>query len=79
MIGQTNKQTNRDYNFDYILAWEPSSAKVTKSSSIVYPHLNDLPGNKIFPIKVDPLNLESQIQSKNIPVGLPSSPNQKLR
>ena len=25
-------------------------------------------------IKVDPLNLESQNQAKNIPVGLPSSP-----
>ena len=39
-----------------------------------------LPGNKIFAIKVDPLNLESQKQAKNIPVSLPSSQiNQNLR
>ena len=29
---------------------------------------------EIFAIKVDPLNLESQNQTKNIPVGLSSSP-----
>ena len=33
-----------------------------------------LPGNYIFFIQVDPLNLESQSQAENIPVGLPSSP-----
>ena len=30
--------------------------------------------NKIFAIKFNPLNLESQNQAKNIPVVLPSSP-----
>ena len=30
---RTNKQTNRDYYFIYILAWEPSAAQVTKSYS----------------------------------------------
>ena len=34
-----------------------------------------LPGNKIFPIRVDPLKLESQNQAKNIP----EFPNQNLR
>ena len=33
-----------------------------------------LSGNKIFAIKVDLLNLESQNQAKNISVGLPISP-----
>ena len=33
-----------------------------------------LPGNKIFALKADPLNLESQNQAKNIPVVPPSSP-----
>ena len=33
-----------------------------------------LPGNKIFAIKVDLLNLESQHHAKNIHVGLLSSP-----
>ncbi len=32
-----------------------------------------------FAIKVDPLNLESQNQTKNIPVVLPRFPNQNLR
>ena len=34
-----------------------------------------LPGNKIFPIRVDPLKLESQNQAKNIP----EFPKQNLR
>ena len=37
------------------------------------------PGNKIFVIKVDPLNLESQNQAKNIPIAAPEFPNQTLR
>ena len=34
---------------------------------------------KIFAIKVDPLNLESQNQAKNIPIAAPRFPNQTLR
>ena len=33
-----------------------------------------LPGNLIFAIKIEPPNLESQNQAKNIPVVIPSSP-----
>ena len=44
-----------------VLAWEPRAAQVSKSYSRRLPALERfLPGNKIFPIKVDPLNLESQ-------------------
>ena len=38
-----------------------------------------LPGNYIFAIEVDLLNIESQNQTKNISVVLPSSPIKKLR
>jgi len=37
------------------------------------------PGNKIFVIKVDPLNLEFQNQAKNIPIAAPGFHNQTLR
>ena len=33
-----------------------------------------LPGNLIFAKKIEPPNLESQNQAKNIPVVIPSSP-----
>ena len=35
----TYNQTNREYYFMYILAWEPSAAKVTKSCSRRLPTL----------------------------------------
>ena len=60
------------------LAWEPSTAKVTKSYFRRLPALERFErftGKINFPyIKVDPLNLESENQDKNIPGGLPSSP-----
>ena len=38
-----------NYHYIYhILAWEPSAAKVTKSYSAVYPHLNDFTGKLNF-------------------------------
>ena len=46
----------------------PVLPRLIKVTPAVYPHLND------FSVKVDTLNLEFQIQAKNIPVGLPSSP-----
>ena len=49
------------------LAWEPSAANVTKSYS------RRLRVKTNFAIKVDPPNLESLNQVKNIPVGLLSS------
>ena len=58
----------------YTLAWEPSAAKVTKSYSRRLPALNDFTGKLKFVIKVDQLNVESQNQAKDLPVGLPSSP-----
>jgi len=48
----------------------------------VYPHLvlnHDFTRKLNFPYKVDPLNLESQNKTKNIPVVLPSSPIKILR
>ena len=50
------------------LAWEHSAAKVTKSNS------RRLPALKRFYRESRPLNLKSQNQIENIPVGLPSSP-----
>ena len=52
--------------YDYL--GNPALSRLLKVSPAVYPHLND------FSVKVDTLNLESQNQAKNIPVGLPSSP-----
>ena len=53
----------------YILSWEPSAANVTKSYSRRLPALERFYWETKFS-----LNLESQNQAKNIPVGLPSSP-----
>ena len=39
IIGHTNKHHNRDYNFICILAWEPSTVKVTKTYSRRLPEL----------------------------------------
>ena len=41
--------------------------RLQEVTSAVYPHLNDFTKNKIFNIRVDPLNSESQNQAKNIP------------
>ena len=49
-----------DYFILYILVWEPSGAKLIKS------YIRRLP--PLFQIKIDPLNLESFKQSKNISV-----------
>ena len=49
------------------LTWEPSAAQLLKGTHAVYPHLNDFTGKLIFCYK-------NQNQTKNIPVGLPSSP-----
>ena len=60
-------------HFYYKLAWEPSAAQFTKS----YPrrlHAQIRFYRDFFSIKVDPLNLESQNQARNIPMGLPSFP-----
>ena len=55
------------------LGWEPSAAKVTKSYSRRLPALEWIyRETKIFAIKIDPLNLESQNKAKNIPGVLPS-------
>ena len=54
-------------------AWEPSVAQVTHSYSRCLPALCKFTGKQNFAIKVDPLNLDSQNQTKNIPVVLPSS------
>ena len=58
-----------------ILAWEPSAAQVTHSYFYRLPALKRFYWEtKFSPINVDPPNLESQNQTKNISVGLPSSP-----
>ena len=57
------------------IAWEPSVAQGTHSYSRCLPARGrKLRFSLFFPIKVDPINLESQNQAKNIPVVLPSSP-----
>jgi len=56
MIGQTNKQTHRDYNFIYILAWEPSVNQGLIVTPAVYPHFVDFTGKLKVPFKVDSLN-----------------------
>ena len=54
-----------------VLVENPALPRVLKRHSRRLPEL----GRKIFfPIEVDPLNLESQNQDKNIPMVLPSSP-----
>ena len=57
-----------------LLAWEPSTDKVTKSYSHRLPALKILSGNWIVTILVDTHSLISQNQAKNIPVCLSSSP-----
>ena len=52
MIGYPNKQTEW-LIFIYLLAWDPGAAKITKITPAV------LPGNEIFTVKVDLLNVES--------------------
>ena len=60
MIGQKKTDKQRLQLCIYILAWEPSAAKVTKSySRLMYPLLNDFTGK---------LNLEYQNLAMNIPV-----------
>ena len=53
------------------LAWEPSVVHVTL---VDYPHLVDFTRKLTFATKVDPLNWDSQAQTNNIPLALPSSP-----
>ena len=70
----TTIQKLNSFFYIKILAWEPSSAKVTKRYSRRLPEqLNDFTGKLNFPYKSRPLNLESQNQAKKIPLGLPSS------
>ena len=58
----------------YILTWEASVAQGTHIYSRRLPALRRfLPENQIYALKIDPLNLESKTQGKNIPVGLPNS------
>ena len=60
------------------LAWEPSFPQVTHSYTRRLPALDrKLRFLLFFPIKVDPLNLDSENQLKNIPVVLPSSTNKQ--
>ena len=57
------------------LAWKPSVTRGNHRYSRSLPALGrKLRFGLFFSIKVDPLNLESLNQAKNIPVGLPSSP-----
>ena len=71
---RTSKQTESTTLYIVILVWEPNAAKVTKSYSRRLPALKRFyRGTKFFTIKVDPVNLESQNQAKNIPMGLLSS------
>ena len=78
MIGQTNRHTDKQRLQLYIYRYKPGNPALTrllKVTPAVYPWtLTILPGNKIFAIKVDPLNLESRNQAKNIPLAFPSSP-----
>ena len=54
--------------------WEPSAANITKSYSSRLAALERFDRETNFRyIKVDPLNLESQNEAKNMSVGLPSS------
>ena len=50
------------------LSWEPSATKVTQ----IYSRRLPAP-ERFYREKVDPLNLQSQNQAKNIPVGLSTS------
>ena len=53
----------------------PALSRLLIVSPAVYPHLAvNYDFSFFFPIKFDPLNLESQNQAKNVPVALYSSP-----